>query len=200
MKVRVELPDEEVRFTSETGGEKGVKGARLGGADPLALIELAKVYGYGEQKYARYNYLKGYPWSLSVDALFRHLLAFLAGEERDQESGLLHTAHVAWHGLTLTSFLLRGVGTDDRVIQRSRGSRRAAKAGPAGTDPPLPDRPRPPSSGAPAHPQPSPARHGAGRASSPRCRSAGISHANRRHVITRRQYSLPKPVSRVTAG
>ncbi len=105
----------ETRYVDpETGGEKGVKDARLGGADPLALLELAKVYGFGEAKYARYNYLKGYPWSLSVDAMLRHLLAFLAGEDRDPESGLPHTAHAAWHALTLTSFVLRGVGTDDR--------------------------------------------------------------------------------------
>lgn len=102
-------------MVSETGGEKGAKPARLGGADPLALMELAKVYGFGEAKYARYNYLKGYEWSLSVDALFRHLLAFLAGEDRDPESGLLHTAHVMWHAGTLTSYQLRGIGNDDRA-------------------------------------------------------------------------------------
>jgi hypothetical protein len=79
-----------------------------------AMLELARVYGYGEEKYARYNYLKGYPWSLSVDALFRHLLAFLAGEDRDPESGLLHTAHAAWHALTLTAYIQREIGTDDR--------------------------------------------------------------------------------------
>lgn len=106
---------DEVRVTSRTGGEKGQKQARLGGSDALALLELARVYGYGEQKYARYNYLKGYPWSLSVDAAYRHLLAFLAGEDRDRESGLLHTAHLAWHALTLTSFLLRRLGDDDRA-------------------------------------------------------------------------------------
>ncbi len=104
----------EVRVTSATGGEKGMKPEKLGGGDPLAFIELAKVYAMGEDKYARYNYLKGYDWSLSVDALFRHLLAFLSGEDRDAESGLLHTAHVAWHAHTLTSFQLRAVGTDDR--------------------------------------------------------------------------------------
>jgi hypothetical protein len=109
------MNDDEVRVTSETGGEKGQKSARLGGADPLAMLELARVYGYGEQKYARYNYIKGYPWSLSVDAAFRHFLAFLAGEDRDPESGLLHTAHLAWHAMTLTSYVLRGIGTDDRV-------------------------------------------------------------------------------------
>lgn len=108
-------PGAEVRITSETGGQKGQKDARLGGSDPLALMELARVYGFGEQKYERYNYLKGYPWSLSIDAMLRHLLAFLSGEDRDPETGLLHTAHAAWHGLALTSFQLRGVGTDDRA-------------------------------------------------------------------------------------
>ena len=109
------MGDKEVRYVSPTGGEKGQKLARFGGADPRALEELALVYGYGEGKYERYNYLKGYPWSLSVDALFRHLFAFLDGEDEDPESTLLHVAHVAWHALTLTSYSLRNLGTDDRV-------------------------------------------------------------------------------------
>lgn len=108
------MSDDEVRVTSETGGQKGQKQARFGGADPLALMELARVYGFGETKYERYNYLKGYAWSLSVDALFRHLFAFLSGEDRDPESGLLHMAHVMWHAGTLASFQLREIGTDDR--------------------------------------------------------------------------------------
>jgi hypothetical protein len=107
-------PDDETRITSASGGQKGQKQARFGGGDPLAYMELARVYGFGEEKYDRYNYLKGYEFSLSIDALFRHLFAFIGGEDRDPESGLLHTAHVAWHGQTLSSFLLRGVGVDDR--------------------------------------------------------------------------------------
>lgn len=127
----------EVRVTSATGGQKGQKMVRLGGADPIAMLELGRVYGMGETKYDRFNYLRGYEWSLSIDALKRHLLAFEAGEEYDEcsahpglhgdahmdvfdplkcdGSGLLHTAHVAWHGLALTSFIVRGVGEDDRA-------------------------------------------------------------------------------------
>ena len=113
---------------------KGAKDIRLGGADAMALMELGRVYGMGEKKYDRFNYLKGYPWSLSIDAMLRHLMAFMGGEEYDEcsihpgqhgddhpydpetcdGSGLLHTAHVAWHGLTLTSFQQRRSGTDDR--------------------------------------------------------------------------------------
>ena len=104
----------EERVTSDSGGSKGVKPLQLGAIDPLALAELGKVAAMGAVKYDRYNYLDGYPWSSSVDAAFRHLLAFIAGEDVDPESGLPHPVHFAWHGLCLTSFLLRGVGTDDR--------------------------------------------------------------------------------------
>ena len=106
---------EEVRITSETGGQKGSKPAQLSTVDPLALLELAKVSGFGARKYESFNYLRGYDWRLSADAAFRHLLACLSGEDRDPESGFLHAAHFAWHGLALTSFALRGIGTDDRV-------------------------------------------------------------------------------------
>jgi hypothetical protein len=109
------LTTDETRYVDpKTGGEKGQKRERLGGADPAAMSELAAVYGFGEEKYARYNYLKGYPWSLSIDALYRHFLAFQNGEVLDPESGLNHMAHVAWHALTLVSFSGRGLGTDDR--------------------------------------------------------------------------------------
>lgn len=111
-----EQVSKEVRVTDpNTGGQKGRKPEQLGAVDPLALMELAKVAGFGGDKYDRYNYLKGFNWSLSVDALFRHLLAFLSREDRDPESGALHTSQVAWHALCLTSFLLRGIGTDDRA-------------------------------------------------------------------------------------
>ena len=99
-----------------TGGSKGQKDCRLGALDPLALEQLGLVGGMGEEKYDRFNYLKGYKWSLGVDALYRHLLAFLAGEDRDEESGLPHMAHAAWHALCLTSFLVRDIGTDDRPV------------------------------------------------------------------------------------
>ena len=105
---------EEVRVTSETGGQKGRKLAELGSLDPLALLTLAEVSGFGGQKYAAFNFLKGYDWSLSFNALQRHLLAFWSGEDTDPESGLSHLGHAAWHCLAMISFQTRGLGTDDR--------------------------------------------------------------------------------------
>lgn len=98
----------------ETGGQKGAKLAELGAVDPWALIEVAKVAGFGARKYERYNFAKGYRWSLNFDAMLRHLLAFWGGEDLDPESKLPHLAHAAWHCLALLSFSGRGRGTDDR--------------------------------------------------------------------------------------
>ena len=98
-----------------TGAQKGQKLARLGAIDPRALMELAKVAGFGEEKYARFNFVKGYKWSLSYDAMQRHAHAWADGEEIDPESGLNHLAHAAWHCLALLTFSLRGRGTDDRI-------------------------------------------------------------------------------------
>lgn len=111
---------QETRYTDAvTGGQKGAKLTMLGAIDPLALIELARVGGYGAEKYAAFNYLKGYDWALSMNAAMRHALLFWNGENVDTESGRLHVAMAAWHFLALTSFLLRGLGTDTRFVAPS---------------------------------------------------------------------------------
>ncbi len=98
----------------KTGGMKGQKPCQLGFLDPLALMGLGDVAGYGATKYEKFNYLKGYDWSSSYHALQRHAMAFWLGEDNDPESGLPHAAHLAWHALALYSFSKRGLGTDDR--------------------------------------------------------------------------------------
>jgi hypothetical protein len=108
--------DGEVRITDpNTGGQKGQKLAQIGALDPLALLEVGKVAGFGAQKYDRFNFAKGYKWSLSYDALQRHLMDWAAGAEADDESGLSHLGHAAWHCLALLTFVLRERGTDDRL-------------------------------------------------------------------------------------
>ena len=65
---------------------------------------MAKVYGYGAEKYAPNNFRKGYNWSLSYNSLLRHVMLSEEGEDIDPESGLLHLAQAAWHCLTLIQF------------------------------------------------------------------------------------------------
>lgn len=108
------MTDTEVRATSDTGGQKGRKPAQMSTLNPDSLLAVAEVGGFGAAKYEAHNYLRGYPWSWSYDALHRHLAAYWAGEDTDAESGLSHMAHAAWHCLALIAFAQRGVGTDDR--------------------------------------------------------------------------------------
>lgn len=98
-----------------TGGAKGMKPERYGLIPVEAIAELARVYGYGSQKYDDNNWRKGYKWGLSYDALQRHINAFWAGEEYDEESGLHHLAHAMFHLCTLFTFHTEELGTDDRA-------------------------------------------------------------------------------------
>jgi hypothetical protein len=133
-----DLHDAETRVTDyATGGQKGVKITQMGALDPVAMIILSRVAGTGATKYAAFNFLKGYDWSFSYNAMMRHAMLFWAGEDIDvcnrhggQEhafvydkehpenncdgTNLPHPALAAWHGHTLTAFWARGIGTDDR--------------------------------------------------------------------------------------
>ena len=91
----------EVRVTSETGGQKGSKPAQFDQIPVVAMLELAKTYGFGALKYSAHNFRKGYPFSLSFSAMQRHAWAWQSGEDLDEESGLNHLAHVAWHAFNL---------------------------------------------------------------------------------------------------
>jgi hypothetical protein len=61
-----------------------------------AVLEVVAVLEYGARKYAVDNW-RGVPRARQryADAAARHLIAWLRGEERDQESGLRHLAHAA---------------------------------------------------------------------------------------------------------
>ena len=112
----MEKPMTETRIVDpKTGGEKGRKDERFDLFPFDALEELARVYGVGARKYADDNWLKGYAWRLSSGAMLRHIAKWCMGEDRDAETGCLHLAHAAWHCLTLVTFELRHLGTDDRA-------------------------------------------------------------------------------------
>lgn len=100
------MSESEVRVVDpDTGGAKGQKLERYGLIPPEALAEVARVYGYGASKYEEdNNWRRGYSWSLSLDALFRHVEAFRRGESYDPESGLHHLAHAEFHLNTLMVF------------------------------------------------------------------------------------------------
>lgn len=106
---------EEKRITNKlTGGQKGMKQARFGLIPSKPLWEVARVYGYGAEKYANRNWEKGYDWGLSYDAMMRHLNQFWQGEYLDDESELPHLAHAVFHCLALMQYSEHFPEFDDR--------------------------------------------------------------------------------------
>ncbi len=71
---------------------------------PLANRECAKVWTKGLDKYPAGNWEKGMPWSEVIASAMRHLEAMRLGEMIDEESGLLHSAHLMANAAMLTEF------------------------------------------------------------------------------------------------
>lgn len=72
---------------------------------PTSLIlAVAEVLKYGEKKYAKGNWKGGFEWTIPYDCLMRHMMAWLNGQENDEESGLSHLYHAAANIAMLIEF------------------------------------------------------------------------------------------------
>lgn len=130
---------EEIRVTSSTGGAKGNKIHRFDQIPAGPMEELAARYGTGSMKYPQANgidnWRNGYPFSLSLAALERHLYAFKGGEDYDDQQydailpvgedrvydedgnvrpGVTHLSAVIWHCMFLLHHLEHHPELDDR--------------------------------------------------------------------------------------
>jgi len=70
----------------------------------IAQREYAKVWTQGLEKYPAKNWEKGFPFSEVIASAMRHLEAMRLGEMIDNESGLLHSAHLMANAAMLTQF------------------------------------------------------------------------------------------------
>lgn len=61
-----------------------------------------RVAEFGAVKYAPWNWSKGLKRVQILGSLLRHTFAYLRGEDRDRESGLLHTDHILWNAAVLS--------------------------------------------------------------------------------------------------
>ena len=85
------------------------------------LVEVAKALMYGEKKYGRYNFEKGFPVHRLLSAALRHVWAYINGEDNDPESGLSHIAHAGASLAMLVRCLELGTATDTRSKSRRKG-------------------------------------------------------------------------------
>jgi hypothetical protein len=81
---------------------------------PLGLRELGKTNALGRAKYGDHNWRKGITVSRSFDAIMRHWLAALSGEECDPIDGNNHLAAIAWNALVAIQMINDRPDLDDR--------------------------------------------------------------------------------------
>lgn len=80
----------------------------------IAITKIAEVMTYGKIKYSANNWRGGFIWSRPLAAAFRHLYAYLGGEDKDPETGLSHLAHSACCLMFLLEFEDTHPELDDR--------------------------------------------------------------------------------------
>ena len=78
------------------------------------VLEIAKVFTFGANKYADRNWEKGLKWGRVYGAALRHLFYWFLGEDKDPESGLSHLAHAGCNIMFLLEYANTHPELDDR--------------------------------------------------------------------------------------
>lgn len=65
--------------------------------------------------YGGRNWERGMAWGRLAGAAQRHLWAWMAGEDRDPDTGMSHLDHALTNLAFLVAYEERGIGTDDRA-------------------------------------------------------------------------------------
>lgn len=89
---------------------------------PIAALGTAQVLAFGAKKYAPNNWRKGLAWMRIIGAIFRHLYAFMAGEDLDPETQLPHVDHVACEVMFLQELYRTRKDLDDRYKPEKKES------------------------------------------------------------------------------
>jgi len=99
---------------------------KFGLIPPRAIKAIADVLTYGANKYHAHNWCQGADWSRYIDAMQRHINAWVCGEDIDPESGHHHLAHAGCCLLFLLSYQINGIGKDDRIFHTIREASKKA--------------------------------------------------------------------------
>jgi len=70
----------------------------------FANEQFGKVLTKGSEKYSERNWEKGMSWDKVISSMKRHVAKIERGEDYDEETGLLHSAHVMCNAAFLTEY------------------------------------------------------------------------------------------------
>jgi len=100
----------------ETGRKEDSGKLRMDLITPEALEALAKVLGYGANKYGDWNWSKGIVYSRVIAAVLRHINSWRKLEDNDPETGLNHLSHAFCGLMFLITYITRRMSQfDDRT-------------------------------------------------------------------------------------
>jgi hypothetical protein len=96
-------------------GHAGSLKAPMNLLPPDALLETAKVMGFGAATYGPWNFIGATVCSHTyIAAIGRHWAAYAKGEDIDPGSGLSHMAHIAANAFIVLTATQQGTLNDDR--------------------------------------------------------------------------------------
>jgi hypothetical protein len=81
---------------------------------PEVMFGYGNALGYGARKYSDNNWLNGMDWSRMFAAAQRHIWAWWAGQEKDEESNLHHLESALFSIAALYTYEKRKLGNDNR--------------------------------------------------------------------------------------
>lgn len=131
-----EIKEELSHVIGDVNSDEKGSGARYNHGKPdyslipfATLADEARVWAYGKAKYSAWNWAKGMDWSVPFACMMRHMSAWQAGEEKDQESGLPHLAHAMCNLRMLTLFAQNYPEGDTRPVKWLADYRNDVKKG-----------------------------------------------------------------------
>lgn len=110
--VSVDNPKPEYDLTDDGKGKKYDRGKSMVGTlcrvFPRALLGIGQCIEFGTHKYPQPDNWKLVDGAFTryQDSMMRHYLKFLAGQEKDSETKLLHLKHMVWNALAVLELYL----------------------------------------------------------------------------------------------
>ena len=106
------VSDKKYDLTDDGKGKKYDSGKSMVGTlcrvFPRALLGIGQCIEFGTRKYPKPDNWKLVDGAFTryQDSMMRHYLKFLAGQEKDSETNLLHLKHMAWNTLAILELYL----------------------------------------------------------------------------------------------